>query len=249
MKRLAHLSIDADGDELVVRVRLATSLRSILASLLDLGAKSEAATIPLAPEVVEKVALDPAPPREPSLRDRAAKHRAGRDQAAQIARELDERIAAAYRDDGLSIHEVEKRFGVGGQRVRGALSRLGVPLRPKGRQPGSTFAGQRARKEAARALEPKAKPIVIPAGAERVAYQPPPPPSGKAKRGEAYKKTLARYFRKPALGLTPAQQQELVDKFFAGGGKVAVAPSAPAQGALKFGTGLGFTDGQKKRRA
>jgi hypothetical protein len=50
--------------------------------------------------------------------------------------DLDERaVAAAYRDERLSLHECAVRFGVSERRVAAILDRQGVPRRPVGRPP------------------------------------------------------------------------------------------------------------------
>jgi hypothetical protein len=51
-------------------------------------------------------------------------------------RDLDERaVAAAYRDERLSLHECAMRFGISERRVAAVLDRQGVPRRPVGRPP------------------------------------------------------------------------------------------------------------------
>lgn len=103
MKRLADVSIDADGDDLVFRVRLPDRLRSLVSSFVAL-ASGDAPKREAAPAV----AIDPA------------------------TKARDEAIAAGYRDEGLSFKQCREKFGCSQKRLQAALKREGVKSRTGG---------------------------------------------------------------------------------------------------------------------
>ena len=103
MKRLADVTIDADGDDLVFRVRLPDRLRSLVSSFVAFASGHEPTK-----------AAAPARDIDPATKAR------------------DVAIANAYRDEGLSIAQCRKRFNCSQKRVQAAFRREAVTTRKDG---------------------------------------------------------------------------------------------------------------------
>lgn len=255
MKRLADIAIDQDGEELVFRVKLARSLRSVLASILEPRPVVESVAtheidvesiaVPRELKRANEKLTPPAPMAAPTRNDDQppkSKHEQARD-------ELDRQIADFYLSaEEPSIADCAARFRVGKQRVLSAFARTGTTTRPKGRVAGVTVADMKAKRDAKRELANKPPPLHVPTAAPRKPYKPPPPEKGQGK--EAYRRALARHFRSKKLDLSPEEQQRLVDEHFAKGGAITEVPAAHANHALRYqssaGTSIGQGSGRKR---
>ena len=271
MTRLADISIDADGEDFVFRVRLGDRVRSWLAHqfagaiapqkarVVDVDSANDAGHASR-PRRKSGVAPDPAiaernakiadayaaddPIEEIAARfgvnpnsvkviaSKLGKRRPARDQVAAeavtesvrkvvnpapapSAAERDAEIARRYVEDEMPVSVLEDEFGIGATAIRAALKRQGVALRTARESMVLAWATRRANEQARRgrdALAPKPAPIAVPADAKRRAYDAPPPGPGQS--GDAYRKSLQRHFAKQRLGLSPAEQQRLVEEYF-----------------------------------
>jgi hypothetical protein len=114
-ERLADVSIDADGDEFVFRVRPGDRLKRALAFLLSLSSPdAEKRDTPAAAPAANYHAANGAQPK-PSLR--------------RFTPDDDKAIAAAYLSDGLSIPDLVKKFGGTQGSIGAALDRERVVRR------------------------------------------------------------------------------------------------------------------------